>query len=125
MGEDMAVALRLLQRGYARFYAADACAIHSHGYSMREEFKRYFDIGTLMSLDAELSRARVAASGEGLRFLGGELARVGGVKRPFAASSVLLRTAAKFVGFSFGQRYRLFPRSVRRQMSMHSYFWRA
>ena len=124
MGEDMAVALRLLQRGYARFYEADACAIHSHSYSVFQEFKRYFDIGTLMRLDSELGRARVAASGEGLRFLRGELSSAGGVMRPFASGNVLVRTAAKYLGFSFGQIYAVFPPSWRRQMSMHSYFWR-
>lgn len=125
MGEDIAVALRLLQRGHERVYAPDACAIHSHAYSVPQEFKRYFDIGALMSMDSQLSSARLAASREGVRFLRGELARAGGLLQPLAAINVLMRAVAKYVGFSCGQRYKILPLSWRRKMSMHSYFWRS
>ena len=125
MGEDIAVALRLLQRGHERVYAPDACAIHSHAYSVLQEFKRYFDIGALMSMDSQLSSASVAASGEGARFLRGEIDRVGGLLRPLAAIKVLIRAIAKYVGFLFGRIYKIFPPSWRRKMSMHSYFWRS
>jgi rhamnosyltransferase len=123
MGEDMAVALRLLQSGYARYYEASALAIHSHSYTLVEELKRYFDIGTLMVLDPELNRARVSSSGEGLRFFRQELSQVGGFLRPLTSCQVLLRTCAKFAGFWLGQRYRIMPTHLRQRISMHSYFW--
>jgi len=93
--------------------------VHSHDYSVREEFKRYFDIGALMAIDPELSRVRPAASGEGLRFLRGELAACG----PRGATRVLLRTAAKYLGFSLGRRHGWLPGAWRQRMSMHSFFW--
>jgi rhamnosyltransferase len=123
MGEDMAVALRLLQRGHARYYQANAIAIHSHSYSVKEEFKRYFDIGTLMNLDPELNRARVSSSSEGLRFLQRELGQAGGFSQPLPSCKVLIRTCAKFAGFWLGQRHQVMPTVLRRRISMHSYFW--
>jgi rhamnosyltransferase len=123
LGEDMAVALRLLQKGHARVYQPRACAVHSHAYSVVEELRRYFDIGTLMSMDAELRRVRLAASGEGLRFLRGELASAWNPRRPQSAIRVILRAGAKYVGFSLGQRYELLPLAWRRRLSMHSFFW--
>ena len=123
MGEDMAAALRLLQRGHARVYQPAACAVHSHAYSVIEELKRYFDIGTLMAMDAELSRVRLAASGEGLRFLRGELAASWNWKRPDGVLRVVLRAFAKYLGFFLGQRHAALPRAWRQRLSMHSFFW--
>jgi rhamnosyltransferase len=123
MGEDMAVTLRILQRGYARYYQAEACAVHSHAYTLVEEFKRYFDIGTLMSLDTELRQVQLAASGEGLRFLRGELRAAWYLKDVLQVAQVLMRTLAKYVGFVCGQHYAVLPKLWRRRFSMHSYFW--
>lgn len=123
MGEDMAVALRLLQAGHTRVYQPGACAVHSHAYSAREELQRYFDIGALMAIDPELRRVRVSTSGEGLRFLRAELAgalRHQGWRGVFACTT---RTLAKSLGFQLGRRYRLLPGGWRRRLSMHSFFW--
>lgn len=123
MGEDLSVALRLLQRGHARCYQPLAQAIHSHGYSIGEELRRYFDIGTLLAMDAPLRQARVAASGEGWRFLRGELAAAWAERRPDLWFGIGARLLAKLVGFELGRRYRLLPPTWRRRLSMHRYFW--
>jgi rhamnosyltransferase len=123
MGEDMAAALRLLQRGHARVYQPEALAVHSHGYSVAEEFKRYFDIGVLMAIDQELSRVRLAASGEGLRFLRGELAAAWNPTRPLGLVDVMVRAVAKYLGFLLGRRHAALPDAWRPRLSMHSFFW--
>lgn len=123
LGEDMAVALRLLESGHARVYEPAARAVHSHDYGVQEEFKRYFDIGALMSIDSELRRVRLAASGEGLRFLRGELASAWQLTRPLGVVRVMFRSVAKFLGFFLGERHAALPRAWRRRLSMHSFFW--
>ncbi|SEM87139.1 rhamnosyltransferase [Pseudomonas sp. ok272] len=123
LGEDMAAAARLLGKGYARVYEPAAQAVHSHDYSIREEFKRYFDIGTLIAMDRELSQARLATSGEGLRFVKVEIQAALTRGQPLAILSILMRTAGKFLGYWLGERYRLVPLAWRRRMSMHSLFW--
>ena len=45
MCEDQYVAARMIAAGYSMYYAAEASVYHSHNYLMREEFKRYFDVG--------------------------------------------------------------------------------
>jgi rhamnosyltransferase len=125
LGEDMAVALRLLQQGYARCYQPQALAIHSHDYSALEELKRYFDIGTLMSMDQELSRVRLAASGEGLRFVQREIRMAWRHRAPFEIGAIAMRTLGKYCGFALGQRYQYLPLSWRRRLSMHAAFWSA
>ncbi|MES2817983.1 MAG: glycosyltransferase [Pseudomonadota bacterium] len=123
LGEDMAVALRLLQQGHARVYQPHACAVHSHDYSVVQELKRYFDIGTLMAMDDELRKVRLAASGEGLRFVRGELAAAWQQSRLGEVFGIGLRTLGKYAGFALGMRYRRLPVSWRRRLSMHAFFW--
>lgn len=123
MGEDMAAALRLLQSGSVRVYQPNALAVHSHAYSPIQELRRYFDIGTLMAMDVELRQVRLAASGEGMRFLRAELLASLRPLQPLALLDVLGRTFCKYLGFALGQRYRRLPVSVRQRLSMHAYFW--
>ncbi len=123
MGEDMAATLRLLRAGYARAYCASACAIHSHDYTLRQEFGRYFDIGVLLDCDPALRDAQIAASGEGRSILSAELRyarQQGGLP---AMAGVLARAASKLTGFQLGRHYRLMPRTLCRTFSMHSYYW--
>jgi rhamnosyltransferase len=123
MGEDMAAALRLLERGYARVYAPTARAVHSHDYRIGDEFKRYFDIGALMAIDPGLRRVSLAASGEGWRFLRGELTAAWHLSGPLGVGCVALRASAKYIGFLLGQRHAVLPRAWRPRMSLHSFFW--
>lgn len=125
LGEDMAAALRLLQHGYARSYQPQAMAVHSHDYSALQELKRYFDIGTLMSMDPELSRIRLATSGEGLRFVQREIRMAWLHNAPREIGAIALRTLGKYCGFALGQRYHYLPLSWRRRLSMHAAFWSA
>jgi rhamnosyltransferase len=123
MGEDMAATLRLLRRGFARAYCATATAVHSHSYSIGEEFRRYFDIGVLLDCDPELQRARLSASNEGQSMVKAELREAWAQGGAAAAADVVARASGKLIGFYLGRKYRLFPRSVCRRLSLHSYYW--
>src|SRR5258708_24422038 len=119
----MAAAARLLKAGYVRTYCASARAIHSHDYTLREEFTRYFDIGVLLRRDPVLCDARLAASGEGLMLLRAELKYAVAAGGPTAAFGVLAPSAGKLIGFQLGLHYLLIPRPPRRPFSMHAFFW--
>ena len=45
LGEDTLACAQLLHRGHSVAYAAEAKVEHSHNYTLKEEFKRNFDIG--------------------------------------------------------------------------------
>jgi len=120
LGEDLSAALRLVQRGYRRAYEPSAMVIHSHAYSLRQEFQRYFDIGALMVMDPELRRLHRVTAGEGQRYARAEWAAA---RSPMQKLAVLGRVFAKFGGFSLGKRYRWLPSSVRGRFGMHRLFW--
>lgn len=123
LGEDLAVTGRLLEAGFASVYAPDARVVHSHNYTISEEFTRYFDIGALLAVDPWLSARDLKSGGEGLRFVTEELRytfKHGGF---LDLLSIVPRTAAKLVGFKLGHRCRSLPPALIRRLSMHHYYW--
>ena len=71
--EDMIYAGTMAKRGYGIAYAADACVIHSHNYSCRQQFHRNFDLGVSQADHPEIFEG-VPSEGEGLRLVKKSLA---------------------------------------------------
>lgn len=123
LGEDMAVAARLLMQGRRVSYVASACVHHSHNYSHPEEFRRYFDTGVFHSQNSWLLDAFGSAAGEGLRFVRSELEFL--LKNaPGWIPSALLRTLVKWLGYRLGRLEAHLPLAFKRHCSMHRGYWR-
>jgi rhamnosyltransferase len=122
LGEDMSVAARLLMAGKSVAYVADACAHHSHNYSVMQEFRRYFDTGVFHARSPWLLAEFGSASGEGLRFVRSELVYLWR-HAPGWIPSALVRTAAKLIGYRLGCLESHWPLWVKRSCSMHKGFW--
>lgn len=123
MGEDLAVAGRLLEAGYASLYCAAICAYHSHNYGIAEEFRRYFDIGALLRVDPWLRERPLKSGGAGLRYVLNEIEFMAREGSFFEILGVFPRTIAKFAGFKLGLLHESLPRKFLPRMSMHRYFW--
>lgn len=124
VSEDMVVAARMLQTGRAVAYVSDACVYHSHDYKIRQEFKRYFDIGVLHAEQPWLLRAFGRPEGEGLRFVRSEWAYLL-AQAPWHLPSAAVRTAGKYLGYRFGRHHAKLPRKWKRRLSMHRGYWNA
>ncbi|WP_279117554.1 glycosyltransferase [Acidithiobacillus thiooxidans] len=122
LGEDMVVAARMLQAGWAIAYVAEAQVRHSHGYSVAQEFKRYFDIGVMHQDQAWILRDFGKPEGEGGRFVRSEIAYL--IRHaPWLLPSAFVRTVAKYLGYKLGQHSSSLPLSIKRKLSMHRGFW--
>lgn len=122
MNEDMTLAARLLRAGYRIQYVAESEVIHSHDYTLGQQFRRNFDVGAfLSSAGPELAGARVG--GEGVRFVREQVRYVLRRGRVDLLPLVFAEAAVKFTGFQLGKRHRLFPRPLKKRLSMHSYHW--
>lgn len=55
--EDMYIAYKLINNGYRIRYCADAEVIHSHEYSFKSLFKRYFDQGVFLKQHSYITEA--------------------------------------------------------------------
>lgn len=75
--EDMFIAAALLHAGYSVAYAADAQVLHSHNFTLRQQYRRNYIMGKEIELRKDrLGGAKVAGEGMSLvRFVMGNLAR--------------------------------------------------
>jgi rhamnosyltransferase len=101
-GEDTVVAARLLQGGWRIAYVAEAQAYHSHAYSYREEYQRYYRIGRLHGNEPWLLRDFGRASSEGRKFAVSEV-RYLSRRAPWLIPEAMLRTVLKGLGYKRGR----------------------
>jgi rhamnosyltransferase len=121
--EDSIVFARLQLSGWKTAYVAEAIVVHSHPYTLGQEFSRCFDIGVFHARESWIESEFRTPYGEGRRFVLSEIKSL--VPRhihliPLAA----LRTAAKIVGYRLGRWEAYLPFALRRALSMHKNFWK-
>ena len=122
LSEDMVATARLLLQDWSVAYVAEACAFHSHGYRIPEEFRRYFDIGVLHQDQSWLLEQFGKPEGEGGRYVLSEFNYL--LRRaPWLLPSAFIRTLAKYLGYKLGQKSASLPASVKPKLSMNSRFW--
>jgi len=122
-GEDTYVAAKMLKAGWKIAYAADATCYHSHNYSMKEEFERYFDIGVFHSRERWFIESLGKAEGEGKRFVLSEQKYL--LKHAtWLIPSAILRTGLKLIGYKLGQREAMLPLWLKKKLSMNKGFWK-
>ncbi|GGR08726.1 glycosyltransferase family 2 protein [Deinococcus ruber] len=122
MNEDMTLAAKLLRAGHRIKYVAEAEVIHSHDYTIKQQFRRNFDVGAFfVEAGPELAGARVG--GEGLRFVREQLKYVLRHGRADLVPLAIVEAAAKFTAFQLGKRHRYLPKNLKKKLSMHSYHW--
>jgi rhamnosyltransferase len=122
MGEDAIVSARMLLAGHKVAYVADAMVYHSHSYSFKEEFKRYFDTRVFHEQNKWLIDNYGRPTGEGLRYVKSEVNYV--IRNhPQSLLHVVGSTFAKWLGYSSGKYYKKVPKNLLKKLSMHSSYW--
>ncbi|WP_029280989.1 glycosyltransferase family 2 protein [Pedobacter sp. R20-19] len=120
--EDVIVGGQLLIKDWNIAYVAEAEVYHSHDYTTKEEFKRYFDIGVFHSTNKWLLDEFGTAGGEGLKYLKSELKYV--LKNnPSVLPKMLLSIGAKFLGYKLGMMHDKLSVKQRKSFSMHKRYW--
>lgn len=122
--EDQLLAAALLKSGFQISYCPQAQVYHSHEYSMREEFERYFDIGVFHSRNQWLEQEFGKAEGEGFRFISSEL-RYLVSNAPNQLIPSILRTALKYLGYRLGRLEALMPNKLKEKLAMQKSYWRS
>jgi rhamnosyltransferase len=112
----------MLLAGWSVSYCATAVVRHSHDYSVFQEMQRYFDFGVLHAQLPELLRTLGEPEGDGLRFVTSEL-RYMTATAPWLLPEVVVRNAAKYLGYRLGRVFRKLPNSMRRRLSMTARYW--
>ena len=125
MSEDQEWARRVLVAGYRLIYEPEAAVRHSHVYSLRAAFRRFFDSG------ASAERAYLAGgrpAGRVLRraaarYARGELAWLWRTGQRRWIPYAVLYELAKFAGLQLGARHRHLPLPLKRRFSALPSYW--
>lgn len=120
--EDMFMAAKCILNGYAVAYCADAEVVHSHQYTIRQQFTRYFDNGVSMRMNAWMTGySSVGKAGAGL--VRHQLNGLMEARSYHLLPRLVMESAAKWLGYKLGLHYRRLPRSLISKISMHKLIW--
>lgn len=64
--EDTYIGWKLIMNGYRIKYCADSEVIHSHHFTLKEQYKRYFATGEFFGMEPELQKLKAESAGAGL-----------------------------------------------------------
>lgn len=66
INEDMYIAYKLIMNGYTIKYCADSKVIHSHDFTLKQIYDRYYDTGKFFKENEYLNKYKVNSSGAGM-----------------------------------------------------------
>ena len=122
VSEEVTVAARMLMAGWKVSYQAEATAIHSHPFTIAQEFSRYFDIGVHHGREGWLLKEFGGAGGEGRTFVLSEaryLLQCQWTLLPLA----VLRNASKWISYQLGRHEHLLSQRIKERLSAQTHFW--
>lgn len=122
LAEDMFLTAKMLLSGYKIAYCAEAKVYHSHNYSLKQEFQRYFDTGVFQACEPWIQQQFGKATGEGKRFVLSEISYVLN-NAPLLLLRVFITTFAKYLGFKLGLNWKYIPYVWRKRLSMYNGYW--
>jgi rhamnosyltransferase len=121
--EDTYAGMRLLSKGYKIAYVSDATVSHSHNYSVKEEARRYFDIGVFHKQEEGVLKDFGKPEKEGLRYVQSGMSYLMQQHRFRQIPEFIVRGAAKYFSYTMGRNYEKIPKSIIKRMSMHRSWW--
>lgn len=122
LSEDMYVAAKMLLAGWKVSYVSDALCRHSHNYTLKEEFCRYFDQGVFHAREGWIRQYFGGAGGEGLRYVKSELKFLG-LSHFYLWPSAIIRNACKLLAYKLGLMEKGLSPGLKKKLGMYKPFW--
>lgn len=122
MGEDVYIFAKFLHNGYKVAYAADVMCKHSHNYSIKAVFQRYFDIGVFHKSESWILEEFGTVNKDGIKYLVSELKYIA-IRRPWLLPVSILMTFTKYCGYKLGRNYDEIGVRLCRKFSKNKAFW--
>lgn len=121
--EDMYFAYKLIMNGYRIKYCADSVVTHSHTFTYRQLYSRYFDTGVFFAGNSYLDEFGTSSSGLSLaKYVFINALKDKNVK---AAVNVIPNFAARYIGMKMGRRYKRLSRRTISRYSLNKYYWQS
>ena len=101
--EDMIYAHKAVESGYAVYYAAKARVVHSHDYTVIEQYRRNIELGRSQAEHPEVF-ASVSSEGEGRKLVKGCIAYLLREGRWYLIPRFVAQCAGRYLGYRKGKR---------------------
>mgnify|MGYP005799388343 CR=1 FL=1 len=121
--EDMFFAAKAVTAGYSVMYAADARVIHSHNYTVRQQFRRNFDLAVSQMSHPEIFEA-VSSEAEGMKLVKSTAAYLCRAGKPWLIAELLVQCVGKYAGYRMGKRYQSLSRKRILSCTMSPDYWK-
>ena len=119
--EDMLFAAKAVESGYKIMYTAEARVLHSHNYSISQQFRRNFDLGVSQAEHPEVFK-KVPSEKEGGRMVKETteyLFTTGKVFLPY----FYLQCMGKYAGYFLGKHYKMLPAKTIKKCTANEAYW--
>ncbi len=120
--EDMIYAAGVIGAGYGIAYVAQAEVIHSHNLTLRQQFRRNFDLAVSQADHPEIFDG-LPAEGEGIRLVASTARWLIRQKKPWLVPWLVVVSGGKYLGYRLGRNYRLLPGWMVRRCSTNLSYW--
>ncbi len=122
-GEDACAGAKIFLKGYKIAYVAEAIVLHSHNYTVWQDFKRYLDVGTFHRTENWLLKEFGKAEVEGIKYAKSEFRFLLKRKKYYLFPEFVLRTFLKYFGYKLGTGYeRIKPKIIKTEPVMSPSF---
>lgn len=123
LGEDTLATAELLKKGHKIAYVAEAEVKHSHGYTLAQEFRRYFDTGLARKEYKEwIACDQETETRRGSHFFKAMIKRLL-KEKPSLLPYAFIQTAVKLLGFQMGKVCINGPVWLKQKLSCHPSYW--
>lgn len=121
--EDMIMAYYMIHAGYKVKYQADAKVIHSHDYTLKQQFKRNFDLGVSQKQYSVIF-ASISSEKEGAGYAKRILKKLIHEFHVWDAFYFAMQCGFKLFGYKLGVHYNHLPKSVIRKCTGSGWYWK-
>lgn len=120
--EDMMYAVKVINSGYKIAYTSKASVIHSHNSTIKDQFKRNFDIGVLHKQHEGIF-ANISSESEGMKMVKTILLKLLKKGHILEAFHFIALGGAKYAGYKFGENYDLLSKKMVLKFTLNKGFW--
>lgn len=106
--EDMLFAAGAIKAGYTIAYEAKARVLHSHNYTIGQQFHRNFDLGVSQAEHPEVFR-NIPSEKEGKKMVLSTTAHLFKSKKYYLLPYFYLQCAGRYTGYFLGKHYKALP----------------
>lgn len=108
--EDMFFAAKAVFAGYYVKYEAEAKVIHSHNYTVRQQFHRNFDLAVSQTMHPEIFE-QISSEAEGMKLVKSTMKYLCSIGKPYLIFELGIQCVGKYAGYRLGKRYKKLSRN--------------